>query len=66
MEFVHSRKPTISEECQYYIDKFKDKSQVEDINDRHRKYHRVQFKDAELANTLYQKVKGYLPKKLAK
>ena len=48
------------------MDMFSDKSKVEDINDRHRKYHRVQFKDSDLADKLYNCVKKYLPKKIFK
>ena len=67
MEFVHSIDDLLSsEECEYYIDMFSDKSKVEDINDRHRKYHRVQFKDSDLADKLYNHIKKYLPKKILK
>ena len=54
------------EQCQTYIDMFDDPSKVELINDKHRKYHRVQFQDEQHANELYEKVKSYIPKKTKK
>ena len=67
MDFVYQIDNLLSsEECQRYIDMFENKELVEDINDTHRKYHRIQFDNEELANKLYMKVKSYLPKKLRK
>ena len=40
------------------MDLFNDPTKVEHINDKHRKYYRVQFQDKELAQLLYEKVKG--------
>ena len=54
------------DECQHYIDMFSDPDKVEHINDTHRKYHRVQFIDEDLANSLYDKIKVYIPKKIKK
>ena len=51
------------EECNRYIKLFDNPSNVEKINDKHRKYFRVQFQDQELADKLYQKVQHYIPKK---
>ena len=67
MEFVYQINDLLTnEECQKYINMFDKKENVEDIDDKHRKYHRVQFDDKELADRLYQKVKPYLPKKIKK
>lgn len=67
MEFVHQIDNILTEEeCQHYMDMFNNKELVEDIDDTHRKYHRVQFRDQELADRLFEKVKGYLPKKIKK
>ena len=67
MDFVYQIDNLLSsEECQRYIDMFENKELVEDINDTHRKYHRIQFDNEELANKLYMKVKSYLPKKIKK
>jgi len=67
MSFVYQIDNLLTpDECQHYMDLFLDESQVELIDDKHRKYHRVQFNDAELAATLYEKVRGYLPKKIKK
>ena len=54
------------DECQHYIDMFSNPDKVEHINDTHRKYHRVQFNDDDLANYLYDKIKVYIPKKIKK
>ncbi len=43
---------------------FNNKNLVEDISDKHRKYHRIQFNDQELSDRLFEKVKRYLPNKL--
>ena len=48
------------EECQYYMSLFDNKDMVEDIDDKHRKYHRIQIVNQEFANRLYEKVKEYL------
>ena len=45
-------------ECNKYIKLFDNPSNVEKINDKHRKYYRVQFQ--QLADQLYQKVKDYI------
>ena len=59
MDFLHSIDNILTnEQCQKYIDLFNDPSKVEHINDKHRKYHRVQFQDKELAGQLYEKVKN--------
>tara|TARA_B100002003_G_C13725384_1_gene362838 strand:- start:358 stop:567 length:210 start_codon:yes stop_codon:yes gene_type:complete len=64
MEFLHQIDNILTEEeCLYYMNMFNDKELVEDIDDKHRKYHRVQFQDQEFADRLFEKVKGYLPKK---
>jgi len=55
-----------STECIEYMELFNDPTKVEDINEKHRKYHRVQFQDSELADKLYDKVKNYIPKKIKK
>ena len=67
MLFLHSIDGLLTkEECKHYIGFFSDPIKVEDINDTHRKYHRVQFDDENLANQLYNKVKAYIPKKIKK
>ena len=67
MEFLHQIDNILTEdECLHYMAMFNNKDLVEDINDKHRKYHRVQFNDQELADKLFEKVKGYLPKKIKK
>ena len=67
MEFLYAIDDILSSaECKKYIDLFNDPSKVEHINDKHRKYHRVQFQDKELARQLYEKVKHYIPKKIMK
>ena len=64
MDFVYQIDNLLTpEECVKYIAMFKQKELVEDIDDKHRKYHRVQFDDQELADKLYIKIKSYLPKK---
>jgi hypothetical protein len=47
-----------------YKDMFNDKNMVEHINDKHRKYHRIQFEDENLADRFYKMVKKYLPNKI--
>ena len=54
------------DECKYYIGFFSDPEKVEHINDTHRKYHRVQFVDENLANHLYSKIQAFIPKKIKK
>ena len=67
MEFVYQIDNLLTEqECQKYINMFNEKKMVENIDDKHRKYHRIQFDDQELANKLYEKIKLYLPKKIKK
>jgi len=67
MEFVYQIDNLLTpEECQYYKDMYKQKDLVEDIDDKHRKYHRIQFDDQELADKLYLKIKSYLPNKIKK
>ena len=67
MEFVYQIDNLFTEEeCQKYINMFNNKNLVENIDEKHRKYHRVQFDDHELSNKLYEKVKSYLPKKIKK
>ena len=66
-DFLYSIDNIISEkECMKYIKLFDDPKKVEKINDKHRKYYRVQFQDQELADKLYEKVKNYIPKKIKK
>lgn len=65
MDFVYQIDNLLTpEECQKYMDMFKNKGDVENIDDKHRKYHRVQFNDQELADKLYEKVKSYLSNKI--
>ena len=65
MDFLYSIDDVLtSVECQKYMDLFNDPKKVELINDKHRKYYRVQFQDKELANHLYEMVKSYIPKKI--
>ena len=67
MEFVYQIDNLLTpEECQQYIAMFKNKDLVEDINEKHRKYHRIEFDDEELAKQLYEKIKSYLPNKIKK
>lgn len=67
MEFVYQIDNLLTpEECQCYKDMFKQRDLVEDIDDKHRKYHRIQFDDQELADKLYLKIKSYLPNKIKK
>ena len=54
------------DECKQYINFFSDLEKVEHINDTHRKYHRIQFNDENLADYLYNKIKVYIPKKIKK
>jgi predicted 2-oxoglutarate/Fe(II)-dependent dioxygenase YbiX len=65
MDFLYQIDEILTDkECQHYIQMFDNKKIVEDINDKHRKYHRIQFCDKELADNLYEKVKHYIPKKI--
>ena len=65
MDFLYSIDDVLtSDECKKYMDLFNDPKKVELINDKHRKYYRVQFQDKELANHLYEMVKSYIPKKI--
>jgi len=67
MDFLYSIDDVLtSDECKHYLDLFNDPTKVEHINDKHRKYYRVQFQDKELANKLYEMVKSYIPKKIKK
>lgn len=67
MDFLHSIDNILSEdECRKYIDMFTDKNQVEEINDKDRKYYRVQFNDEDLAEYIYNKIKNYIPNKIKK
>ena len=67
MEFVEQIDNILTlDECHQYMEMFNNKDLVEDINDKHRKYHRVQFQDPDLADRLYQKIRNYLPKKIKK
>lgn len=67
MDFLYSIDAILTkEQCDKYIKMFDDDSKVEHINDKHRKYHRVQFQDEELASELYEKVNSYIPKKTKK
>ena len=66
-EFLYQIEDLLNdEECKRYIEMFDDPSNVEAIDDKHRKYNRVQFQDEQLANQLYQKIIPYLPKKIKK
>ena len=66
-EFLYQIEDLLNdEECKRYIEMFDDPSKVEAIDDKHRKYNRVQFQDEQLANQLYQKIIPYLPKKIKK
>ena len=67
MEFVYKIDNLLGDdECHKYINMFKNKDIVEHINDKHRKYHRVQFDDQKLADQLFLKIKDYLPNKIKK
>ncbi len=67
MQFLYSIDDILTpDECKYYIGFFSDPEKVEHINDTHRKYHRVQFVDENLANCLYNKIQAYIPKKIKK
>ena len=67
MQFLHSIDNLLTlDECEHYISFFSDPEKVEHINDKYRKYHRVQFIDDKLANYLYNKIKVYIPKKIKK
>ena len=67
MQFLHSIDNILtSDECQHYIDIFSDPDKVEHINDKHRKYHRIQFIDEEFAASLYNKIQDYIPKNIKK
>lgn len=53
-EFMYQIEDLLNdEECKRYIEMFDDPNNVESINDKHRKYNRVQFQDEELASQLY-------------
>ena len=55
-EFLYAIDNILTEkECNKYIKLFDNPSNVEKINDKHRKYYRVQFQDQQLADQLYQK-----------
>ena len=46
MDFVYQIDNLLTtDECRKYIDMFNQKELVEDIDDKHRKYHRIQFDD---------------------
>jgi len=67
MEFIEQIDNILTEEeCQYFISLFDDKNLVEDINDKHRKYHRVQITNQEVADRFYEKAFPRLPKKIKK
>ena len=67
MDFVYQIDNLLtSEECKKYIDMFEQPELVEDIDYKHRKYHRIQFDDQELADKLYIIIKKYLSNKLKK
>jgi prolyl 4-hydroxylase len=67
MDFLYAIDNLLSpSECEKYIKMFDNPQLVETINDKHRKYHRVQFQDSELAKQLYDRVKSYIPKKIKK
>jgi len=67
MDFVYQIDNLLTDrECQKYIDMYKNLECIEEINDKHRKYNRIQFDDQELADKLYQKIKTYLPNKIKK
>lgn len=67
MDFLYAIDGILTkEQCLNYISMFDDPNNVEHINDKHRKYYRVQFKDEELAAELYEKVQSYIPKKIKK
>lgn len=67
MDFVYQIDNLLTpEECRKYIDMFKQTELVEDIDDKHRKYHRIQFDDQELADKLYIHIKSYLSNKIKK
>lgn len=53
-------------DCVKYIKLFDNPNNVEIINDKNRKYFRVQFQDEELGKVLFEKIKNYLPKKIKK
>ena len=47
MDFLYSIDDVLtSDECKHYMDLFNDPTKVEHINDKHRKYYRVQFQQA--------------------
>ena len=63
MDFLHSIDNILNEdECNKYINLFNNPKNVEHINDKHRKYHRVQFQE-ELASQLFEKIKLYIYQK---
>ena len=66
MDFLYAIDDVLTqEECEKYVKYFED-SNVEEINDKHRKYYRVQFDDKILADILFNKVKNYIPNKIRK
>ena len=67
MDFVYQIDNLLTtEECRKYMDMFKQKELIEDIDDKHRKYHRIQVDDQEMADKLYIKIKNHLSKKIKK
>mgnify|MGYP004003071659 CR=1 FL=1 len=65
--FLYTIDNILSEkDCLKYIKLFDNPNNVETINDKHRKYYRVQFQDEDLANILFEKIKNYIPKKIKK
>ena len=67
MDFVYQIDNLLTpDECQKYMNMFKEKDLIENIDDNHRKYYRIQFDDKEIANKLYQKIKNNLSKKIKK
>ena len=67
MDFVYQIDNLLTpDECKKYMNMFKEKDLIENIDDKHRKYHRIQFDDKELADKLYQKIKLHLSKKIKK
>lgn len=66
MDFLYAIDDVLTqEECEKYV-KYFENSNVEEINDKHRKYYRVQFDDKILADILFNKVKNYIPNKIRK
>ena len=66
MDFVYNIDNLLTkEQCFYYKNMFKN-NDVENIDDKHRKYYRIQFDDKNLADELYDKIKPHLSKKIKK